>query len=192
MINFSVNFFQAAISLIPYFLRKLGNDLKWETEAGLIWVTSTFEAWGTSGNGRHLDWVSTLVSPVSWLNQRLVETTIDVYYRLNLTGQVIYLEHYLNDLFDADDRGIYITDDSLVFPPFLYRNVDTIPVGEELVLYPDSDPIILYNHFDYYDQGSFVVNVPGTLPLNPILENRIRAAVNLYKQAGVKYTVVNY
>jgi len=192
MINFSLNFFECAISLVPYFLRKLGNDLKWETTAGLIWVTSEFEAWGTSGSGRHLDWVCTLVSPVSWLNQRMLEYAADVYYRLHITGQVIYLEHYLNDLFDADDRGIYISDDNLIFPPFLFRNSDDISEDDELLLYPDSDPIILYNQFDYYDQGSFVVNLPGTLPVNPSLENRIRAAVNRYKQAGVKYTVVNY
>jgi hypothetical protein len=192
MINFSLDFFAASISLIPYFLRQLGSDLKWETEQGLIWVTATFEAWGSAGTGRHTDFVSTLVSPISFLNQRFVDLSTELYYRLNLTGQVIYIEHYLNDLFDADLRRIYLSDDSLLFPPFLYNKNDIIPAGEELVLYPNSNPIILYNQSDYFDQPSFVVNVPSAIPVTPYLENRVRAAVNYYKQAGAKYSVINF
>ena len=116
----------------------------------------------------------------------------NVYYLLNLTGQVIYIEHYLNDLFDADLREIYIEDDSLLLPPFLYLKEDNIPDSEMLYLYPNTNPIYLYNQIDYYSQGSFIVYVPVRLLLTSEYENRIRAAVNRYKQAGVGYKVVNY
>lgn len=190
--NWGVNFFNLADQLIPYWLRRAGTNLLWETADGLLWVTANFEAWGTAGGGKHSEWVKTLVSPLVWLNSALTEYATNVYYRLSITGQVIYLEHYLNDLFDSDNRGIYISDDSLIFPPFLYRTGDEIPVGDELILYPTTEPIYLYNIEDFYTQGSFIVHVPFSLPLNEDLENRIRRAVNQYKMAGAKYTVVNY
>lgn len=192
MMNWSLNIFDSAISLVPWFLRRVGSNLLWSTAQGLIWVTAQFQAWGTSGSGRHLDWVSTLVSPVQTLNNALVSFSTSIYYKLHITGQVIYLEHYLNDLYDADERRIFISDDNLNFPPYLYRTSDNIPVGEELLLYPDSNPIILYNQIDYFGQGQFIVNVPAALPVTLEFENRIRAAVNYYKQAGVTYKVQNF
>lgn len=190
--KWSVNIYNLADQLIPYWLKRAGTNLLWETADGLLWITSSFQAWGTAGSGKHSEWVKTLVSPISFLNGIFVEYATEVYYRLSITGQVVYLEHYLNDLFDSDNRGIYITDDNLIFPPFLFRTGDDIPVGEELILYPDSDPITLYNQDDFFTQGSFIVNVPSSLPLNTEFENRIRRAVNQYKQAGVQYTIVNY
>ena len=188
----SIDLIRLAVTLIPYFLRRSGASLLWSTEDEDLWVTENGAIWGTDGSGRHIDWVSSLARPIQDINGTLDIYASNVYYLLNLTGQVIYLEHYLNDLFDADLREIYIEDDSLVLPPFLYLVSDNIPLSEMIYLYPNTNPLYLYNQIDYYTQGSFIVYVPIRLLLTYDFENRIRAAVNKYKQAGVRYKVVNY
>lgn len=190
--TWAIDIIGAAVCLIPYFLRRSGASLLWSTEDDDLWVTTGGAIWGSEGSGRHLDWVSSLAKPIQDLNNWMNIYASNVYYLLNLTGQVIYIEHYLNDLFDADLREIYIEDDSLLLPPFLYLKEDNIPDSEMLYLYPNTNPIYLYNQIDYYSQGSFIVYVPVRLLLTSEYENRIRAAVNRYKQAGVGYKVVNY
>lgn len=190
--TWAINLINAAITLIPYFLRRSGATLLWSSDIDELWVTEGGLIWGSDGFGRHLDWVSSIIKPIQDLNNELDKYANHTYYLLHLTGQVIYLEHYLNDLFDSDLRDIYIEDDSLVLPPFLYLISDYIPPGEMLYLYPDTNPIYLYNQFDYFTQGSFIVYVPIRLLLSSEYENRIRAAVNRYKQAGVSYKVINY
>lgn len=188
----AIDLISLAITLIPYFLRRSGESLVWATEDEDIWVTEGGLMWGNDGTGRHIDWVSSLARPIQDLNNTMYANTLELYYLLNLTGQVIYLEHYLNDLFDTDLREIYIEDDSLLLPPFLYLISDHIPPSELMYLYPDTNPIYLYNQIDYYTQGSFIVYVPMRLTLSNEFENMIRAAVNRYKQAGVSYKVINY
>lgn len=186
MINFRTQIYKLGRNLVPYFLRS-SNNLYWQTEAGLIWLTNQFQQWSTGGDdSRHKHWIECLLKPIDWLNSIFADYADKAYYRLAINGQVIYLEHYLNDLFDSVNRGIYISDDNLVIPPYIY-NQD----HKGLYLYNSGDPIILYNDADFEGQGSFIVNVPGSISLTESLEKRIRAAVNRYRQAGALFTVIN-
>ena len=181
-----------SVQLIPHFLKLLGTGLSWVTQSGISWVTDNGLSWTVEGESRQIDWIRSLIQPIQQLNDKVKQYTDDVYYRLNLTGQVIYLEHYLNDLFDKDQRRIYLSDDNLVLPPYLFNKSD----GEAVLnLYNEADgetPFHLYNKQDYFNQGSFVINVPAAIILTQSMLNRIKRATNQYKQAGVSYSIVNY
>ncbi len=186
MINLRTNIYKLGRELIPYFLRST-DKLYWSTEQGLIWVTNAFKAWTVdSTQSRHKHWVESLLSPIDWLNTQVAIYAIQVYYRLSLSGQVIYIEHYLNDLFDDSNRGIYISDDSVIVPPYMFN--EDRPDG--LLLYNSGNPIVLFNESDYEDQGSFIVHLPSSFSLTDTLEKRIRAAVNQYRQAGANFTII--
>lgn len=139
---------------------------------------------------RFIAWVSALVSPLQTLHDLYVNYAQTVRYRLSLTGQVIYLEHYLNDLFDNSQRRIYIEDASeLLLPPYLYNK--PTPHGTQIYIKNKSeggDKFYLRNRAEYNNQANFIVWVPAELePQNA--EHLFRAAVNRYKQAGAIYSI---
>jgi hypothetical protein len=182
-----------AQQLIPHFLKGVGASLAWQTAGGLNWLTAAGTSWmSAGGSGRHRDWIAAILAPLVSLNQVLVTYAESVYYRLSITGQVIYLEHYLNDLFDADDRRIYIADNSLILPPYLYQRRGRV-IDWPLYLAGQNAPTVyLYNQVDFLNQGSFIVMVPSQITLTTSTQNRIRSAVNRYKQAGVYYTIESF
>lgn len=181
-INFRTQIYKLGRELIPYFLRA-SDQLYWATQGGLLWVTNQFQAWSVdSADSRHRHWVEALLKPVDWLNYQMATYANDVYYRLHITGQVVYLEHYLNDLYDPTNRAIYITDDSLVEPPYLLLK-NNVPGGLNL------GTIDLYRREDYEGQGSFIIHVPGQ-SLTDLLKKKISSATNRYRMAGAHYTIV--
>jgi len=182
--NWSIDILKLAVSLIPFFLRNLKGGLSWITEGEIIWITEDTAAWGGGGSSRHIDWINTILTPIKQLNNAVASYATQVYYRLSITGQVIYLEHYLNDLYDPVDRRIFISEDQLLLPPFLF-NID----DNETPWFLEGD--FLYNQVDYLG-NSFIINVPNALPLNQTLTNQISKSTNRYRQAGVSYTIVNY
>ena len=176
-------------SLVPFFLRGVGEALSWVSPLTLNWVTPQGDAWSTSGGSRHFDWLKALLSPIQTLNSEFVAFVKKIRYEMHITGQVIYLEHILNDTFDPDERRIYINDASLVLPDYLYNKAD----GQDVFhLYNKGDgeaAYYLHNIADYSGQAEFTVFVPTAWDLNLTLKNQIRSIVNRYKQAGVRYTI---
>ena len=190
--KWTLDIISLAQQLIPFFLKNTSEALSWVTSGGLNWVTASGQSWGTSSDGRHKDWIAVLVTPIKWLNDQVVIFATSAYYQLSFNGQVIYLEHYLNDLFDNNDRRIFISDDSLLLAPYLFNKEDN---EDPLYIYNKEDaeaPFYIYNREDYYSQGSFIINVPSAIPLTASLINQIKSATNRYKQAGVNYTIVNF
>ena len=113
--------------------------------------------------------------------------------------ETIYLEHYLNDLYDPNNRGIYISEDQLILPDYLYVNTQKVvpfpPQPTDLTLYNEADgqpAFYLYNSEDYYFQSHFIINVPSSIPLTDTIKNRISVSTNRYKQAGSIYSIVSY
>ncbi len=196
--RYDFNIFKYIKKAIPWFLYRLDGGLFWMAPDGLFWQAPNGDFWNTGdGESRHLDWIKSLLNPLQTLNKLFKLYTDDILYHMYLTGQVIYLEHYLNDLFDNEKRRIYISDGSLVLPPFLYTKYDyskhsNIPILYLFLKADGSTPFYLYNKTDYDVQEEFIINVPNEIPLTPYIENRIRAATNKYKQAGSIYSIVNY
>ena len=140
---------------------------------------------------RMIAWVNSLIAPLQLLNGDFQSFVSSVRYKMYLTGQVIYLEHYLNDLFDASERRIYISDSLPALAPFLYNKVD----GEHLTIYNKSEgqaPVYLYTKEDLSGQNDFIINVPAVIPVTANLEKQIEAAVERYKQAGARYLIQNF
>ena len=205
MRNYAFDIFQYCKGVIPHYLQKIGDALIWQTMEGLNWITEGGFAWTTGTPSRHLDWIQSLLAPLQVLNATFAAYVNNTRYLLYLTGQVIYLEHYLNDLFDPTLRRIYIDDGALVLPPYLY-NKDDFPVYDPLQPHPvfppgvwflynkadDEQIFYLNNKQDFASNGWFIVFVPAAIPLTSSLIDQIKRAVNRYKQAGPTYLIQSF
>ncbi len=193
MINYSFNVFTWIRKIIPEFLQRDAAGSEWVDPDGNSWEDPDGNSWfveSLAGN-KHMSWVSALVSPLQTMNAWLWEFVQATRYKMYLTGQVIYLEHYLNDLFDPDLRRIFISNSVPATAPFVFNKVENNPV----YIYNKAeaeDPFYLRNIADYLSQYDFIINVPSDITLTTAFTNQIRSAVNYYKQAGKKYTIINF
>lgn len=188
MITYAISLYQIAKNLLPHFLQKK-TLLGWITSDNFFWVTASGESWDSGSATRHLDWLRSLMAPLQSLNAQFVAYTEDVRYRLNLTGQVIYLEHYLNDLYDNVERRIYITDGDAILPVFVYNKSE---LQEPVKIYNKSElqePIYLTNKEEYDGNVDFIINIPYDTTTTPILLDKIKASTNIYKPAGRRYRI---
>lgn len=185
MKTYHINFQRLAKELLPHFLQK-SQLLVWVTSSNMAWITGSGSSFSSGSAVRHLKWLGALLAPMQALNQTFQEYVSDVRYTMYLTGQVIYLEHYLNDLYDPIARRIYIEDGEAV-NAMLVRNKSES--GETSILRNKSEgqeSAILYNRDEVFGQDDFVVVLPfGNLP--DYWEARISASINRYKAAGKRY-----
>ncbi len=135
---------------------------------------------------RLLAWMRAVVAPLEVLTSQLVGLVDRSRYHLNLTGQVIYLEHYLNDLFDPSQRRIYIDDAGPILPDFLYTRAEAQPLY--IYTMAENQPVTLYSRPDFLGAFDFIVFAPGGL-LTPETLTRLRAAVDHFKPASRRYDV---
>lgn len=111
----------------------------------------------------------------------------DKKYELLFNGQVIYLEHLLNDVFDENNRGIYITDAPQQIAPVVVFNQSE--ENEEMVLHNISEgevEVVLFNESESLSWPNFIVNIPSAVVYNDL---QLRALVNKYKIAGKNYII---
>lgn len=107
-------------------------------------------------------------------------------YELTFDGQVIYLEHVLNDQFDPIDRGIFITDSSLLDTVFLFTESEG---NEPTTIYTDAEaepPIYLNTYDEYIDDVDFIVNIPSTVTFDLDL---LKYWVNKYRIAPMRWEI---
>ncbi len=138
---------------------------------------------------KQIAWQLALLKPLQKLNWRLELAIENIRYRLNLNGQVIYFEHYLNDLFDPTNRGIYISDGAPVFEPILFNKAEN---ALNIMVRNKSEPqptVFIFNREEYDTQYDFIVNVPNQISLTTQLINQIKAYVNRYRIAGTRFKV---
>lgn len=130
-------------------------------------------------------WLAVMLVPMQSLNARFQNTVQDVRYKLGFTGQVLYLEHLLNDLFDENLRRVYIEDGVVSQPSYLYNKIEQRP----LYLFNNSEntPLYIQNQAEYNAQFDFLVRVPASLL--PAQDLSIRANVKAYKPAGRRFDV---
>lgn len=188
MITYAINLYQIAKNLLPHFLQKK-TLLGWITADNFFWVTASGESWDSGAATRHLDWLKALMAPIQSLNAELQAFVTDVRYRLTITGQVIYLEHYLNDLYDPIDRRIYIEDGNPIAPVFLYNKSET---AEDVVIYNKSEselPVYLVTKAEDVSNVDFIIVLPYDTDTTPILIDKVKASTNIYKPAGRRYSI---
>lgn len=92
------------------------------------------------------EWIKALIRPMQTVNGWFDSYRSGVEYRLQFSGAQIYLEHYLNDLFDPNGRNIYIDNP----PPLDRQPIFTKASGQppRQIIYRKYDSTANYM-FDY-------------------------------------------
>jgi len=105
-------------------------------------------------------WVRVLSTPLQTLNNDIEAYKTKIRYELQFNGQVIYLEHRLNDAFDPTLRRIYI-DDPLptnIQPNIVTNRADNQPtIIVRNRIEGSSITVGLYNIIEIQTRWDFVV-----------------------------------
>lgn len=180
---FNISWPQVAISLIIWFLRKISLN----------------------------DWFKAAIKPSILFWETILEYRLTTIFKLQHSGQVIYLEHLLNAIYNNDlpaytdniPTGIYIGLGSIEYnPAFLFRITEVNEDKHWLFRKsetPTAPRIILYRKSELENlQYDFTINIPtalGDVGTHPDYSNfglQIKAWVQLYAQAGKRFKIVNF
>ena len=133
---------------------------------------------------RLLAFVRALLSALQTVQASVEAFIASKKYQLTFNGQVIYLEHRLNDGFDNTQRRIYITDaqPSNVQPTIVTNRNEGQPT---LIVRNITEGVVtsvFYNTVELQTRFDFIVFVPTSVLNNN--QNDLRALVNFYKIGG--------
>jgi len=145
-----------------------------------------------------LAWLKSLIAPVKWIHAQFMANRQSNLYLLGHNGQVCFLQAALNDIFDPDNRRIFISDPLFTDPVYTYLVPEEKPVFLGLVsevgvgVIAAPNPVPLYKTSELYNGGgtSFVINVPSVLSLTPGQLARFTALVDRYKLPARLYEIV--
>lgn len=113
----------------------------------------------------------------------------DTTYWLYFNGQIIYMEHVLNDQFDPANRGIYIENLADIQYDYLYNAIEQrTPIYLDNVS-ENKPPDYFVNQSEYDAHTTFIVWVPSTVTFDA---NKMKAIVNKYRIAGKTYQIQTY
>lgn len=135
---------------------------------------------------RVIDYLKSLLKPLVFINNLFSNAQIKIDKDVLYTGQIIYLERLLNDLYDNTIRGIYIQDVANISKTYLHNRIEVRP---PYYLYNRSEsepPKYLKNRTEYFNNNRFTIHVPSSVTFQEI---QMRSVVDKYKQAGVNYTI---
>lgn len=135
---------------------------------------------------RMLNWMGALVKSLNTVKTAFYGYYNTVQYNLQFNGQVINLEHVLNDAFDDTLRRIEIVDAVENPTTYLFNVIE----GNELTyLFNTSEgsPLYLYNNQEYATQDDFIVEVPVGLAYTEV---EMRALINKYKHSAMRYSII--
>jgi len=139
-----------------------------------------------------LSYLKAALAPLQSDNGEMVTFVNAVWVKLSYTGQHLALEEFLNDTYDDISRGIFITENGLVFNFVdLYEDGETDP--SPLSLYEDGEvipaPISLYEDGEGIGGDSFTINIPIAVSFD---ETLLRNQVDFYLVAGKTYNIVTF
>ena len=139
---------------------------------------------------RLIAYLKVLAKPLITLFNSFTTYRLYVLDAITHTGQVIYLEHLLNKLYDPIGKHIKIIDstdprpDKFVFndaegqaPIFIYNTIE------------NKAPVFFYNQHEFDNNNDFIVRVPTYLFS---AMQQIPATVHKYRQAGKRFTIQTY
>jgi hypothetical protein len=132
-------------------------------------------------------WIGALMAPLQSLNNGLVTWVSAKRYAMQFNGQEMYLEHYLNDVFDSQ-RRIYIDDPggTVVLSDYVWNKPE---VQNDLVIYNKSEAAqtAIIENIAPVGKGDFVVFVPTGI-YSLAIEKVMRRHIDQYRIAGKVYT----
>ena len=137
---------------------------------------------------RLIVWVQSLLRPLQTVANQFAGKVAEVQYRLTFTGQVIYLEHRLNDEFDPSARSIYIDDPTQagIIPVFIYNIAEQQPATYLYNVAEAQPSTFIYDVPEYSSNTDFIVFIPASLNTD-LTKARMKKVINSYKQAGRRY-----
>jgi hypothetical protein len=137
-----------------------------------------------------IEYLKSVLNPLQQLNGRFAKWAYQNLYKVSMTGQVIYLEHILNDIFDPTNRAIYIdypliqVSDSKV----IYYDIEQQPQDLAIYYVGENAPLVgLFYDGEQKLVPHFIVKVPSSILAATDIS--IKGIVNFYKIAGKRYTV---
>ena len=110
-------------------------------------------------------------------------------YELLFNGQVIYLEVILNDMFDATNRDIFITDGDYMPYVFFFKKAEDEAVYFDSGSIISGAPVYFPSLNDIANQIDFIINIPTSLNID---ENALNALIKRFKIAGKKYGIIYF
>ena len=128
-----------------------------------------------------------MVAPIGVLHGSLMSFRSEKRYQMRHNGQVCYLRAVLNDRFDPVNRSITIAEEEnaevgvMLYGRELERSVH-VPVREDNRRLP-----IFRRGFGGSTGFGFWVNIPARLA--NVSEDEVRAVVNEYKLASIRYGI---
>ena len=138
-----------------------------------------------------LVWLDCLTSPLRFLQDTFFTFASVMRYEANFTGQKMYLERLLNELFDSQVFGIYIEDVDRI-PRVFFNYVAEGNIENYLSYASETPPNSIYIGYqaEFVSQYDFTVYVPQSA-YNAYLP-QIVAKTNQFKLAGKNFNVVAY
>jgi hypothetical protein len=138
-----------------------------------------------------LKWMALLVSQVKSLYDEFIAWKDEVFYNAAHSGQVISLEHILNDIFDPSYRRIYIDDGLRGTQNYIFNTSEN---QDEPYIFNASETAnpqlyLFNNQEDTSANYDFKVMVPLTLVIN---QNRMKGLVNVYKEGSKTYKILTF
>ena len=110
-------------------------------------------------------------------------------YDVSMNGQVINLEHLLNENFDKIDQSIFISDGQGLSPIHLFNQSEGNELTHLFNRSEGSELTHLFNRSEINSNQSFIVNIPNSVIIDN--ESHLIALIDKYKQFGKKYSI-NY
>jgi hypothetical protein len=156
---------------------------------------------------RHLAWLHSLFTPFSTLLESFLVFVSKARSEVLQTGQVGRLETLLNDLYDAQERRIFLQDTSNAYfvlsnsNATIFSNIQSISIADEVDYNFTVDFVVKLfggatsNVFVLSNSNATIFsNIQSTSIVNqnntPILE-QIQNTVNKYKIAGKSFQIEN-
>lgn len=166
---------------------------------------------------KFLAWIALTVTYLKTVYDKYIEFREQKMYLINFTGQTMYLEKYLQDVFDCP--GIFISDGYLAIPFYLYNSDESyLPVyvgnlfslgsiykaGNEVIYqnyfyeytntgngsYPDSDPSAVRGD----EIETYIINKEETTSANDFIVNVPSEYYNLMSEDDLNkmHSIINY
>lgn len=130
-----------------------------------------------------------LLHPLIAVNLLFEQFKLAISYKLQFNGQIIYLEHFLNDLYDPSNRSIHIEDVANIDVSYAYNRAEQQPT---IIAYNRAEQQVsayLNNRQEIINQFQFIVKVPTSVTFDEVI---MRIQIDYYKIAGKQYKIETF
>ena len=131
----------------------------------------------------------------SWVN--VLQTLNDSFYSwrsvkiadARRTAQTMYLQQYLNSLYDPTLKRIYITNQSANMQQYVYNVGEDDPNFYLLNVAEYGDVTYFYNNSEIVTIADYIINIPVSITF---VESIVRSQVDVYNVAGKEYEIQTF